>query len=177
MENVEGGRIATAHLLDHGARAVAVLGGALSGGESLQTLRTRGCVEAHAERGLELRPELIVETGLDMTDGYRATVALLDAGIAFDAVFALTDSCAFGALRALADHGVPVPQAVQVVGFDNVRAGEFMTPRLTTVEPGNDQMADEIVSLMLPRLRSDAAPDEPRRVIAAARLVERETTR
>lgn len=177
MDNVGGGRTATGHLLDRGARAVVALGGAESGAESVHTLRTRGYVQAHRERGVELRPELILDTGLDMSDGYRAVAALIDDGVEFDGVFGLTDSCAFGALRALADRGIRVPQSVQIVGFDNVRASEYTTPRLTTIEPGNVEMADEIVSLMLSRLRADGAPAAPRRVTMTARLIERETTR
>jgi DNA-binding LacI/PurR family transcriptional regulator len=177
MDNVGGGRTATGHLLDRGARAVLALGGAATGTESVQTLRTRGYADAHEERGLPVRPELIVTSGLDMADGYRAITGLLDAGVSFDGVFALTDSCAFGALRAMADRGIRVPADVQVVGFDNVRASEYSAPRLTTIEPGNDEMADEIVSIMLARLAADGPPSGPRRREMPARLVERDTTR
>ena len=177
MDNVGGGRLATGHLLDSGARAVVALGGSMGGGESVQTLRTEGYLRAHRDRGLEARPELVVDAGLDMADGYRAISSLLEQRVEFDGVFALTDSSAFGALRALADHGVPVPADVQVVGFDNVRASEYSAPRLTTIEPGNDDMADEIVRIMLGRLREGGSSREPRRTVAPARLVVRETTR
>lgn len=177
MDNVGGGRIATGHLLDRGARAVIALGGRESGSESVQTLRTRGFVEAHRERGIEVRADLILDTGLDMSDGYRTIATLVDDGVPFDGVFALTDSSAFGALRALADRGVRVPDEVQVVGFDNVRAGEYSTPRLTTVEPGNEDMADAIVEIMLARLRVAGPAGEPRRRMMPALLVERDTTR
>lgn len=177
MDNVGGGRTATGHLLDRGARAVVALGGDIADGASVQTLRTRGYLDAHEERGAPVDPELVVSTGLDMADGFRAMNALLDDGVRFDAVFALTDSCAFGALRALADRGVRVPEDVQVVGFDNVRASRYSAPRLTTIEPGNDAMADEIVSIMLSRLATDGPTGERRRHVVPTRLVERETTR
>ncbi|WP_127472980.1 LacI family DNA-binding transcriptional regulator [Microbacterium sulfonylureivorans] len=177
MDNVGGGRMATGHLLGRGARTILALGGSESGPESVQTLRTRGYLEAHREGDVEMRPELIVKTGLDMADGFRAVSALIDAGVAFDGIFALTDSNAFGALRALADRGIRVPQDVQVVGFDNVRAGAYTAPRLTTIEPGNDDMSREIVDIMLARLRSGGPAREPRRSMMAPRLVLRETTR
>lgn len=177
MENVAGACIATGHLLDRGSESLVALGGDRSGPESVQTLRTRGFDEAHRERGLQARPERIVNGGLDMADGYREVCALLDRGIGFDGIFALTDSCAHGALRALADRRVRVPADVQVVGFDNVRASAYSTPRLTTIEPGNDEMADEIVRVMMARLQAGATPGERHRSTAHARLVVRESTR
>ncbi|MDR7188450.1 DNA-binding LacI/PurR family transcriptional regulator [Microbacterium sp. BE35] len=177
MDNVGGGAMATGHLLDRGARAVVALGGAGSGGESLQTLRTRGYADAHRGRGLGVRQELILNTGLDMADGFRAISALVDAGVPFDGVFALTDSSAHGALRALTDRGIRVPEDVQVVGFDNVRASSYTSPRLTTIEPSNDEMADEIVDIMLMRLQTGGPTQEPRRSMLPTRLIVRETTR
>lgn len=177
MDNVAGACIATGHLLDRGSESLVALGGDRSGPESVQTLRTRGFDEAHRERGLQARPERIVNGGLDMADGYREVCGLLDRGIGFDGIFALTDSCAHGALRALADRRVRVPADVQVVGFDNVRASAYSTPRLTTIEPGNDEMADEIVRVMMARLQAGATPGERHRSTAHARLVVRESTR
>lgn len=177
MDNVGGAALATGHLLDHGARSVVALGGATDGSPSVQTLRTRGFVEAHRERGAPLRPELIVSAGLHMSDGYHAASRLIDDGTEFDGVFAFTDTSAYGVLRALADRGIRVPDDVQVVGFDNVRASAHSVPRLTTVEPGNDEMADEIVRIMLGRLRIDDAGGEPTRRIVPTRLVVRESTR
>jgi DNA-binding LacI/PurR family transcriptional regulator len=177
MDNVGGAAMAVGHLLDRGARSVVALGGARSGSESVKTLRTRGYAEAHRERGLDVREELVLNVGLDMTDGYAAISSLVDAGVEFDGVFAFTDSSALGALRALTDLGLSVPDDVQVVGFDNVRASAYTKPRLTTVEPGNDEMADEIVELMLARLRPGASGGGPRRIMLPTRLVVRETTR
>lgn len=177
MDNVGGSRMATGHLLDRGARSVLALGGSASGTESVQTLRTHGYVEAHRARGLDVRPELIVDAGLDIADGFRATTALIDDGVEFDGIFAFTDCSAFGALRALADRGIRVPEDVQVVGFDNVRAGEYAAPRLTTIEPGNDEMSREIVDIMLARLAASGPTGDPRRSMAPPRLVIRETTR
>lgn len=176
MDNVAGGALATGALLDRGARAVVALGGAESGAESVQTLRTHGYLEAHRERGLPARTELIVNAGLDMADGFRAVSRLIDDGIPFDGIFALTDSTAFGALRALADRGMRVPVDVQVVGFDNLRASDFTTPRLSTIEPGNDEMADEIADIMLTRLRSGGQHDPARYRMPRPVLVARETT-
>ena len=177
MDNVGGGRRATAYLLERGARAVVVLGGSLGAGDSVQTLRTRGYLEAHDAAGLPVDERLIVGPGLDMADGHRELGALLDRGVAFDAVFALTDSAAFGAMRALHERGLRIPDDIQLIGFDNVRAGRFCTPTLTTIEPDNDAMADAIVDVMMRRLEGPRRPSEPRRLMMGAEVIPRESTR
>jgi DNA-binding LacI/PurR family transcriptional regulator len=176
MDNVEGGRAATAHLLDRGARSIIALGGSTADGDSVQTLRARGFVQAHRDRSLPAPDSRIVASGLDIADGYQTVRRLLTEGRPFDAIFALTDSCAFGAMRALHESDLRVPDDVQIVGFDNVRAGAFSTPSLTSIEPGNDEMADAIVEVMMARLSSPLRPRDPQRVMPAITLVERETT-
>ncbi len=177
MDNVGGGRMATAYLLERGARSVVVLGGSLGNGESVQTLRTRGYLEAHAAAGMPVDERLIVPSRLDMSDAYRAIMRLLEDGVAFDAVFALTDSSALGVTRALQERGLHIPGDVQVIGFDNVRVGRLSTPTLTTIEPGNDAMADAIVDVMMRRLDGPRGPSEPRRLMMGVEVIPRESTR
>jgi DNA-binding LacI/PurR family transcriptional regulator len=97
--------------------------------------------------------------------------------VRFDGIFALTDSAAIGALRALAETGRRVPEDVQVIGFDNLEDGRFAVPALTTVEPGNAEMADAICALLVERIESRPAPFPARVVMPEARIVERESTR
>ena len=177
MDNVGGARMATEFLLRSGARRIALLGGAAGGAESMQELRTQGYQAAHEAAGVPVRDELVVGCGFGVEDGYAATHDLVARGIAFDAVFALTDSSAIGALRALAETGRKVPDDVQVVGFDDLDDGRFTVPALTTVEPGNIEMADAICSLLVERIASRPDPVPARVVMPAPRLVERETTR
>jgi DNA-binding LacI/PurR family transcriptional regulator len=177
MDNVAGARLATEFLLRSGARRVALLGGEPGGDESMQQLRTRGYREAYEAAGLGVRDELVVRSAFAVADGYAATRGLIDRGIRFDAVFALTDSAAIGALRALAEAGRRVPEDVQVIGFDNLDDGRFAVPSLTTVEPGNAEMADAICTLLVERIVSRTASVPARVVMPEARIVERESTR
>jgi DNA-binding LacI/PurR family transcriptional regulator len=114
-------------------------------------------------------------------DGYELVNRLLAEGRPFDAVFALTDTTAIGALGALTAAGVRVPDDVQLVGFDNLSEGQFCAPTLTTVEPGNASMADAICSLLVDRIAAARSDDERPRaaavVMGAASLVERGSTR
>ena len=180
MDNVGGAELATAHMIERGARRVAIIGGRRETGvDSMVTLRTSGYRRAHAEAGLPVDEELIVDAdSFSAKDGYEAVLRLHRAGVPFDGAFVLTDAAAMGVLRALADLGRDVPADVQVVGFDNDIEGEYLVPRLTTVDPGNDAMAETVMALMLRRI--DAGPasaGDAVESVAAVRLVVRESTR
>ncbi|KGM11966.1 LacI family transcriptional regulator [Cellulomonas carbonis T26] len=178
MDNIGGSMLATEHLLRAGARRIALVGGrrAVAFGD-MASLRSVGYRRAHGDAGIEVDDDLIVEVGsYSMRDGYDAVLALHAEQVDFDAAFVLTDAAAMGVLRALADIGRRVPQDVQVVGFDNDAEADFTIPRLTTVEPGNDAMAREIVRLLLAQTGDGGRPPGPGDRVAEARLVVREST-
>jgi DNA-binding LacI/PurR family transcriptional regulator len=180
MDNIGGSRLATAHLLTTGSRRVALIGGRHEDDvDDMPSLRTRGYRTAHAELGVEVDERLVVEVDSFTTKGgYQAIMRLHDDRAPFDGAFALTDAAAMGALRALRDLGRDVPRDVQVIGFDNVTETEFLVPRLSSVEPGNDAMADAILDLLERRMRPDPDAGEARvHTMVTARLELRESTR
>jgi DNA-binding LacI/PurR family transcriptional regulator len=149
------------------------------GVDSMATLRTRGYRQAHARAAIAVDEQLIVEADtFTIRDGYEAVMRLHRQGVSFDGVFVLTDAAATGVLRALADLGRRVPGDVQVVGFDNDMEGEYLVPRLTTIDPDNDSMAARIIDLLLRRVEARAPRvGEAVEVVTSARLVVRESTR
>ncbi|WP_169512930.1 LacI family DNA-binding transcriptional regulator [Actinopolymorpha alba] len=177
MDNVGGARRATELLFRSGARRLALLGGAEGDQQSMPELRTRGYREAHAAAGLPIDDNLIRPSSFRVVDGYTTTLKLIGSGLTFDAVFALTDSAAIGALRALTESGLRVPEDIQVIGFDNVDGSRFSVPTLTTVEPANDEMADAICSLLMERIDQGGASAPARVVMPTATIIERESTR
>jgi DNA-binding LacI/PurR family transcriptional regulator len=180
MDNVGGADLATSHLIEGGARRIALVGGRDDhGADSMATLRTRGYREAHARAGIAVDERLVVDAASFTTaDGYEAVMRLHGRGVPFDGIFVLTDTVAMGVLRALADLGLQVPDQVQVVGFDNDMEGEYLVPRLTTIDPGNDSMATHIMELLLSRVEdSEARSGDAQEVVTNARLVTRESTR
>ncbi|NAZ85786.1 LacI family DNA-binding transcriptional regulator [Kineococcus indalonis] len=180
MDDVGGSREATGHLLGTRSRRVAIVGGRHEDTEDMASLRTRGYRQAHADLGLDVDEALVVESRTYSRDeGHRAVLDLRRAGVAFDAVFCVTDALATGALRALADLGLHVPGDVQVVGFDNGEEADFLVPRLSSVEPGNDAIAELALDLLEQRIRTaDPADARPRATTTVtARLVLRESTR
>ena len=176
MDNVDGARQATAHLLDTGARRIAMLGGNPDWTANMPALRAEGYSLAHTEAGVPMDPELVVRCAFRLQDGYDAIRSLIDRGIGFDAVFALTDVVAMGALRALADAGLRIPDDVQVVGFDDIDEASYLVPSLSSVNPGHDEMADAITSLLVAQI-SGGPTGAPQELIVPAQLVPRGTTK
>ncbi|WP_202875543.1 LacI family DNA-binding transcriptional regulator [Kribbella speibonae] len=176
MDNVDGARQATAYLLGTGARRVAMIGGDPTGSANMPGLRAEGYAIAHAEAAVPVDPELNVRSSFGLQDGYDAIRSLLDRGIGFDAVFALTDVVAMGVLRALADAGLRVPDDIQVVGFDDIDEAAYLVPSLTSVNPGHDEMADRITELLTAQITGGPTGD-PKEVVVPARVVARGTTK
>lgn len=109
----------------------------------------------HIER-LRVRFPIEIIEGIPPTfEGGQEVVKHLDPSIT--AVAAFTDSQASGILSAAAEHGIPVPEDLSVIGSDGTRLGEMVTPPLTTVQSPLEQMAKSAVSLLLDHLRDERA--------------------
>ena len=98
----------------------------------------------------------------------------------FDGVCCANDFAAFGVIRGLADHGIRVPQDVQVIGFDGVTSGSYATPSLSTIEVDLNQLAKFALDMIAERVErrgeEDAEPLPPSRATIGYQLVEREST-
>lgn len=131
-EDQQGGRMVTEHLIAQGRRRIAFLGSAsLHSPEVLG--RYEGYESALRSAGLRIDPALQIDAVNTEQSGADAIHALLDHGVAFDAVFGASDLIAVGAMRALLARGVAVPGAIPVAGFDDIPMASTVTPTLTTV--------------------------------------------
>ena len=81
--------------------------------------------------------------------GYKLTRELLDEGVDCTAIFALSDSMAIGAVRALIDAGKKVPDDISVVGFDGTVISRFYTPRITSMGQDINSIAKRSVELLM----------------------------
>lgn len=175
MRNVEAARAATEFLLDKGRTRIALVGaheGEIIGSAGL---RLRGYREALEARGVPYDEALVAAAGeWHRVDGLRATRELLARDVAFDALFALNDTLAFGAIRALEEAGRHVPSDVAVIGYDDVSEAQFSLPTLTTVDPGREWIAQRAVAAIIDRIGGQDAP--PRTMLADYRVIEREST-
>lgn len=130
IANVEGGRLATAHLLGLGHWRIATV----TGPPAMYSAQERlaGYRAALDEAGVAFDATLTAEGDWSSASGYQATLRLLDQ-TSFTALFAQNDRMAMGALQALHERGVGVPDEVAVVGFDDIPSTPYFDPPLTTV--------------------------------------------
>lgn len=168
VDNVEGARIGTRHLVERGHRRIATITGPLDmpvGADRLQGFR-----EVLAEAGLA---ERAAEDGdFTVEGGAAAMERILASGDAPDALFVASDLMARGALGVLRSRGLRVPEDIALVGFDDSPVATDMAPRLTTVHQPSRGQGEAMADILLARL---AGEDPPHATILQAELVVRET--
>lgn len=184
-DDIADARAATAYLLERGSTAIAVLGahapfdpGVIgSAREGNAELRLRGVSEELAATGRFLDPRLVGVTGYDWTigSGFRVARDLVEGGVPFDGLVCFNDALATGAISALREGGLRLPEDVQVIGFDNVEESAFLTPPLTSMDSRIDWIARTALDRLVARIdRVDAAPTT---LFARSCVIARGTTR
>jgi LacI family transcriptional regulator len=166
-DNIGGAREAVTHLLRLGRTRVATITGphnVIAGAD-----RLAGYLAALRDRGVVSDPNLIAEGDFTEAGGYRAMQQLL--AYRPEAVFAASDIMAFGALRALRESGLRVPDDVAVVGFDDLPQSARTEPPLTTVRQPTYRLGTTTVDSLLDLIEH---PDSsPRRIVLPTELVVR----
>ena len=151
-------RQAVLRLMDLGHRRIGILGGC-TGMPNASHTRFQGVRRAFEERGLDFDLELQYEaTHFSMADGYEAMGRLLDRMEDLTAVFAMSDVQAIGAIRALHDRGLRVPEDISVIGFDGIELGGYVVPKLTTIRQDEQLLARRSVDLLLQQIRAEGPP-------------------
>lgn len=126
----------TEHLVGHGYKAIAHLSGPSN--VSIGRGRLKGYRKALTRNNIKYRPELVVQSGFHESGGYTAMERLLElpARQRPDAVVAVNDPSAFGAMKAIQDHRLRIPQDIAIVGMsDDVRAELVFSPLTTIRQP------------------------------------------
>jgi LacI family transcriptional regulator len=128
-DNKGGAHQAALHLADLGHRRIGLI--AAPGNTTAGQDRTDGFIEGLATRGRALHPSLRADGDFSAASGYAAMQQLIPNEP--DAVFVASDTMAVGALRALRERGIRVPEDVALMGFDGLAPSNATTPRLTTM--------------------------------------------
>jgi DNA-binding LacI/PurR family transcriptional regulator len=144
------------HLITaHGRRRIVFLRGPQGNEDSYW--RETGYRQALAARGLPDDPQLVAPGDFDRHVAQSSILRLLEAGLAFDAVFAGDDEAAVGVLAALQEAGRGVPADVSVVGFDDQRLSAYLTPPLTTVRAPTEEVGREAARQLIRVIQAGAA--------------------
>lgn len=172
-DDYTGGRLAGTHLADLGHRRIGIIAGqpyASTGQE-----RSRGCIEALAERGIPTPPDFLVHSGFDAEGGREATLRLMRSDSPPTAIFAVNDITAIGAMGALRALGHRVGSDVAVVGYNDITIARDLPVPLTSIRSPLSQMGSQAAQMLIGRLRG-APPSAPQHHRLHAHLVVRESS-
>ncbi|GIT79600.1 LacI family transcriptional regulator [Leifsonia sp. LS1] len=175
IDNVQAAKDAVGHLVATGRRRIAAIGAQPAEEYATPLQRQSGYAEALTAAGLPYDGDLVKTAGhYSRPGGYRAAQELLDLDERPDAIFCFSDLLAIGAMRAVFDAGLRVPEDVAVIGIDDVDEGRFARPSLSTVSLDTPFIAREAVRRIVARIDEPGLPAEE--VVAPHRLVVREST-
>lgn len=147
--------------------------------QSIGKLRLDGYYEALQAHGIAINPNLVYQTTnevghFSMENGYRTTKRLIESGEEFTAVYAMADVLAIGAIRALLESGLRVPEDVSVAGYDGIDVSGYISPSLTTIRQPVEDMAKNTVKLLFDII---AGKKEHQHITFDGELLERESTK
>ncbi len=171
IDNVQGSREATAHLIGLGHRRIAYVGDRF--GHQSDTERSEGYSQALAAAGLPFVPELVVHGDSKPDEGILAMDKLLALPDPPTAVFCYNDMTALGVLRSAHSHRLRVPEDVSVVGFDDLFIASYTQPQLTTVRQPMQRMGRMAMESLLKLMEGHPSGEG---ITVPAELIVREST-
>lgn len=173
--------LALRHLIELGHKKVAFIKGIETIPDT--EIRWSAIVRAAGKLGLQINPKLVVQIEDPATPsgphlGYGVTQKLLARGEPFTALFTFNDVSAFGAIRALSEAGLRVPDDVSVMGFDDIESAAYQTRALTTIRQPLEEMGRLAAENLLRRIagNGEMPSNTVEQVFVAPELVVRETT-
>lgn len=141
--------IAVDYLIEQGHKNIAEIGGDIKlSSTSIQ--RHAGLMNSFKKHNMVFDEELYYEQSRYAFDSaYRATNRLLDKNIPLTAIFAMSDTMAIGAVRAIRDRGLNVPEDISVIGFDGTTLADYYNPKIATIKQEYEEIAKRSVEVIL----------------------------
>lgn len=157
MDSQAAAKCAVETLIELGHKDFVIVGGDRNVSDTSR-LRFEGCMQAFEEHNIPFNPEQDYRgVRFSAEDGYRATLELMESGGSFTAMFAVADVMAMGAIRALWEKGLRVPEDVSVIGVDGLPLGTYMVPQLSTIRQPARTMALRSVEILLKGIEEGGA--------------------
>jgi LacI family transcriptional regulator len=170
-------QLALDHLTGLGHRRIALIKGQSFSSDTAP--RWQAIERAFARAGIKIHPKRVAQLEGDSPShepGYFATQSLLAAKSPFTAIFSFNDVAAIGAIRALRETGLRVPQDISVVGFDDVQSAAFQNPGLTTVRQPLRSMGMLAAEAVVRQIAAPNGTASARQVVVDPELIVREST-
>jgi len=172
IDNIKASRDICNHLISTGKRSIAHLT-ALPNFLLYQD-RLNGYTASLKENGLDFQAGLIRYCSPSVQSGYEQTLSLLDSGQQFDAVFAAGDTMAIGAIRALRERGLRIPEDCAVAGFDDIEMSALIEPPLTTIRQPKYHIGEEAMGMLVSLIKGE--PVQQPNIVAPHQLVIRQSS-
>ena len=148
----EGGYLAGKYLVDNGHTEIGYLSAELS--KTTARKRYEGFLKALHEAGLQMNPDWLLEGSFEPEDGYECMNRLLSQPKCPTAVFCCNDIMAFGAISAITEKGLRVPDDISIIGYDNVHISRFCAPPLTTIHQSKARLGEQALKLLFDRINN-----------------------
>jgi DNA-binding LacI/PurR family transcriptional regulator len=158
LTDVQGGQMATQHLLDLGHRRIGLIKGRLPSAARAEE-RLIGYRQTHKAAGIEPDPALVIESDVTQNAGYQAMRQLLALPEPPTAVFCHNDVLAVGAMHAIQVAGLSIPGDISVVGFDDTAGSAHLAPPLTTIRFSRKEMGRRAATILFRAIERDEDDD------------------
>jgi len=169
IDNVNAAYSAVTHLIRLGHKRIATITGPLNSTVGID--RKNGYCKALIERDIEINEDLIIEGDFTEAGGNLAMQQLLPTNP--DAVFAASDVMALGAMRAVREAGLSIPDDIALVGFDDLPLATLSDTKLTTIRQPVVEFGEESIEILIDIIKNGNEP--PRHVIMSTELVIRDS--
>lgn len=172
IDDIKGGYIATKHLLEKRRSEIMFLTGSLS--RSAFFKRMMGYIDALASEGRSYNELLVQQCDVSFQGGYDKIYSIFSRNTEIKSIFAVSDVIALGAIRALTDIGLKVPEDISVVGYDDISISAMFIPSLTTVRQPMYKMGQKAVELLVKRISDSTLKNQ--NIIVEPELIIRESS-
>lgn len=175
IDDFRGGYLATQHLIEQGYQRIAHI----SGPQHLNIFsdRFRGYKKALKDAGIPYDPQWVYKGDVSIEAGRAAIDHWFQQRVRPDAVFAVEDFTALGAIKGLKERKIRIPEDFGVIGFANEGFGEHITPALSTIDQQTVQMGKEACSMLFQLIKSDEAKPTEHKLVLEPRMIIRESSK
>lgn len=174
VDDYAGAFTATRHLIMQGCRRIAHIGGQQH--INIFNQRLKGYIDALNVNGIPVDDDLMLYGKVSVESGKECMKRLLQLPQPPDAVFAVEDFTALGAIQALKQAGKKIPEEVAIVGFANEPFGEYITPSLSTVNQQTVLMGESAAKMFFRCMNNEAVKNTPHKMVLEPELICRQSS-